>query len=431
MQINNRLWILPLLYFVLLPFGALYNGALLLLAIVGLYACVSGKQSPDMAWKQYLKLFLCIFIPLCLSLTDAIQLDQSARKAFSFSLYIFTGLGIIKIFEDRKNVDSFLMGLGVLITLWVFDALFQYVAGQNLLGYPFDNAGGARRLTGIFYPKHRIGIVLAILSPLYFEFLRRLQPRVAYAWLLAIPLVIVVILGGSRTSWSMLFMSVILYGSYLGYSGEYRKIHAVAAMKHIIFVIIALVAIHFINPNLTERFTGFVESRVSTIEYRQSVQGKHNAVEERIAIWEAALRIAGQHWINGVGVRGFRHVERSDYLEAEPLISERARLSTHPHLIVLEILVETGIVGLAGYVLFWVFFIRMYISTLRVREYLACVPWAMPVVVSLFPLNMHKSVYENFSSTLIWVLVAMSVMMWWADADRSKRHDPGPHPYQP
>lgn len=57
-------------------------------------------------------------------------------------------------------------------------------------------------------------------------------------------------------------------------------------------------------------------------------------------------RIPTSIWINGIGVRGFRYLDKKNNIETQSkVLSDTPVLSTHPHQITLEILVETGSVG--------------------------------------------------------------------------------------
>src|SRR5690606_10686377 len=92
-----------------------------------------------------------------------------------------------------------------------------------------------------------------------------------------------------------------------------------------------------------ERFRTFMLSRLTSIIYSPSETKPPNAIEQRVELWESALRVSREHWINGIGVRGYRFMERTEDVDnLTPVISETTRLSTHPHQITLEIFLETG-----------------------------------------------------------------------------------------
>ena len=81
----------------------------------------------------------------------------------------------------------------------------------------------------------------------------------------------------------------------------------------------------------------------------------------RLNIWQTAYSIFKERPINGIGPRGFRFIYH-DYAKNDDIfiISKSNRLNylfsknlppTHPHLLILEILVETGVIGLAAIII--------------------------------------------------------------------------------
>jgi len=413
--IDNYIWLICLSFFILLPFSSFYNIPLIILAIAGIICLFDKSHLPELEAKVriYGLLFACIFIPMVLSFPDSINQAETFRKILSFIAYIFAAIAVINGLNNLKYQQYFLLGIGLLISAWIIDAFFQYVTGSNFLGYPYDVNQlklGRGRLTGIFYPDFRIGIVLAILSPFYFEFVRLCQEKFIVAWLMVVPFILVILLAGSRTSWFMLILSAILYAIYYFYSGYYKGFRVRAVISGMAVIIATILVLNNYNAFDNNNLKSFFESRITTAQYNPSDKEAPNAVEQRVELWESALRVSREHWINGIGVRGYRYLDKHADIDSKPaIISENTRLSTHPHQITLEILLETGVIGLAGYILFWIILFRIYFSVIKTGEHLSNLLWIMPVIIAIFPLNMHKSFYEHFSSSIIWMLVALAV----------------------
>ena len=94
------------------------------------------------------------------------------------------------------DLQRVLIGVLVLCAFWSIDASWQLVHGFNLLGFPYQ--GG--RLSGIFHPDLKLGIVLATVSPFVFEAVRQLAVRCVWVVLTLIPFFAVIVLSGSRSS---------------------------------------------------------------------------------------------------------------------------------------------------------------------------------------------------------------------------------------
>jgi len=71
-----------------------------------------------------------------------------------------------------------------------------------------------------------------------------------------------------------------------------------------------------------------------------------------------------------VGPRGFRYIV-DDYIaiDDEYYISVVARRATHPHQIVLEIMTETGIIGVIGYLLFFILILKEAMRLIKAKNY--------------------------------------------------------------
>lgn len=109
------------------------------------------------------------------------------------------------------------------------------------------------------------------------------------------------------------------------------------------------------------------------------------ATAHRLDLWRVAVAIARDHWINGVGPRG----------------------STHPHLALAEIACETGLVGLAGYLVFYLLLLRWLYRELRASR-LRHRPWLLCPLTAWFPLNAHLAFYGSYWASFSWWMLAVS-----------------------
>lgn len=414
-ELNKYGWFIIFLFFLLLSGNALFNIPLALLCIFGIHVLVKNRTI-DLE-QSNIRLFgimcLCIVIPMILSLFDAVAFNESLRKTVTFIMFYFTGVTIIISLANPRYRKYLLYSIFFLMCFWIFDAVWQSISGKNILGYPYDVRVGDKslqRLTGVFYPHKRIGIILANLSPFYFEFLRIHSHKRKWILLLIIPLIYVVILGGSRSSYIMLLLSMILYASYLVSIGTFTRI----TRNHVVIVlsifILGGVILSNSNKVFTEEKYQYLERRISSVGAFLSgdMNKAADEVDGRIEIWEGALWIIRDNWINGIGPRGFRYVA-DEYIEKREgyIISEYADTSTHPHQYVLEVLTETGIIGIIGYVIFLIILYRQVYLYFRNDQYRYFLPWTFPALIATMPVNMHKAFYSSYISVFIWVTVAI------------------------
>jgi O-antigen ligase len=135
----------------------------------------------------------------------------------------------------------------------------------------------------------------------------------------------------------------------------------------------------------------------------------------RLRIWSTALRMTAAHPVAGVGVRGFRYAYPSFAAPGDPFVDTKTDEGAfHAHQIVLEVLSETGAIGL----LFWMvgayFAIRAWRrADVEARER-AFAP-ALALAVMCFPLNTHLAFYSAWWGLLFWWLLALYCAALMAD----------------
>src|SRR5699024_4300833 len=86
---NNYGWLLILAFLLLLATQTLSMVPMVVMAIIGLYQLIRRPKEVwcDPALRLLGMLFLCIWLPMVLSLTDAVYLPRSLDTTFSFLLY--------------------------------------------------------------------------------------------------------------------------------------------------------------------------------------------------------------------------------------------------------------------------------------------------------------------------------------------------------
>jgi O-antigen ligase len=133
---------------------------------------------------------------------------------------------------------------------------------------------------------------------------------------------------------------------------------------------------------------------------------------ERIPIFRAALEMYRDHPVNGVGVRGYpyTYIEYAEPGDVHVKKSDGRYAASHAHNIVLEVMADTGTFGLAGLLLAFVLAIRQVLRS-PPPERLDAFPFALAVLLVVFPLNSHFAIYGTYTSSLIWMLMGL-----WAAA---------------
>ncbi len=298
------------------------------------------------AWALTSILFLGYWLPQAFSAIDAIDPSASWTKAAAGLRYLpFMWLVAIAVATPERRRLTF-GGLALITAAWTLDALVQALAGTSpwfwslehlklaVSGHalcPADEAALADRLSGALCPCNlKFGQVLASLSP--FLLLPMARRFGSAGWLLAAAaLGCVLLLAGSRASW-ITFVLVLAYSGVRQFGWKRLLLLALVAA-------LGSAALTAGVPQLRERV-----ARTAQV-WNEDGQGVDEALSGRARIWKAAVCMIEEHPVNGVGARGFRDAYPACVADEGPAVWGN-QPALHAHQIVLEILAETGVLGL-------------------------------------------------------------------------------------
>ena len=359
------------------------------------------------AWALTSVLFFAYWLPEVFSAADAVDHARALKESLVDLRYLpFLWLVAAAVAGTRARRTTFI-GLGIIVGVWTLDALVQAASGTSPLFHGIDAIKQAisghgmcpaeetrlvDRLSGVLGPCNlKLGIVLASLAP--FALYAAARRFGAPGWIVAAAAVgIVVLLAGSRASW-------ITYGLVLLFSGwrllGWKKLLGVFA-----FGAVVMAALVVFSPQVRER----IERTTHAVAADQ--EGVDVALSGRTRIWGAALCMARAHPVNGIGARGFREA----FPACDPAPGEVAAWGAgpalHAHQIVLEILSETGALGL----LLWLAGAAMAWRAWRYADAAArerARPAMLALAVTVFPFNTHLASYSTFWGGFTLLLAAL------------------------
>jgi O-antigen ligase len=397
------LWPVPGIAETVMSLGALAAiGRLLFVRFRG-----GGALLSPQAWALTSVLFFAYWLPELFASFDAIDRGLAFGEVASDLRYLpFLWLAASAVADARGRRITF-GGLAVIVCVWTLDALVQAVSGTSPLfsgldaaklaisGHRFCDANDYAlldRLGGVLGPCNlKLGVVLASLSPFALHAAGRRFGQ--WGWLLAAALVgAVILLAGSRASWITFGLVLLLSGwRLLGW----KRLFGVFAFGGVL-----LLALTFVSPQVRER----VERTLHALTADQA--GVDSALSGRGRIWSAAWCMTQNHPINGVGPRGFREAFPACDPEPEAIAAWGLGPAFHAHQIVLEILSETGVIGL----LLWLAAAAMARRAWRYAEFAAreaAYPAMLALAVTVFPFNTHLAFYSTFWGGATLLLAAL------------------------
>lgn len=359
------------------------------------------------AWALTSVLFAAYWLPEAFASFDAVDRGRAFGEVAADLRYLpFLWLAASAVAGPRGRAITF-AGLAIIVGVWTVDALIQAATGTSPLFLGLDATklalSGHRhcdandyalldRLSGVLGPCNlKLGVVLASLSPFALHAAGRRFGRIG--WILAAALVgVVVLLAGSRASWVTYGLVLLLSGWH---SLGWKRLLGVFALGGVL-----LFALAALSPQLRER----VERTTQALAADRD--GVDTALSGRGRIWGAAWCMARAHPLNGVGPRGFREA----FPACDPDPGVRAAWGDgpayHAHQIVLEILSETGAIGL----LLWLAGAALARRAWRYAEPAAreaAHPAMLALAATAFPFNTHLAFYSTFWGGVALLLAAL------------------------
>ena len=398
--------LLVLTVVVLLPVAASAEAPLIIASAAGLWIAwrERARLSAHRGARIAFALFACYWVAELISTPGAIAPARSWSTVAATLRFLPFALFAVLALRDAAQWPRIERAVAMIVTLWLLDAWAQIFTGFSIAG-PMEK----ERLSGIFGADNlKLGPVLAVLSPFVLNVARaRFGTRgliVAGVFLL-----MPILLSGSRASW---LMYALVAGVFL-----WQQTRTPARFAAWAFAAIAVAgAAAVVADRDSERFDARVQRTLLVLH--GSMADLDAASAGRVRIWTTALRMTAAHPLAGVGVRGFRYAYAQYAQPGDAFVDPKTNAGAfHAHSLVLEVLSETGIIGL----LLWIAGAGLAIRAWRRADAQArdrAFAPGLGLAVMCFPLNTQLSFYATSAwSLLFWLLLALYCAALAADRD--------------
>lgn len=374
--------LLVILFVIVQPFGEIFLLPLIILLLLSLYVFYrdGARHLPDLS--LYVSIALLLTVPLLIASVSAYKIDKTLITALYFLLLAIAGVYVIRRFAKSFCSDILIYGIAAILMFWTFDALIQYFVGHNLFGWPYNG----NRLTGIFHPKIRIGIVFAHLSPFLIEAGRRLSLRSGHNWhwLLLAPYLAVVLLSGSRSAWLTLLVVSLVYFVILLRHRAFKTIGQIALV-----LVVSVGGSTLISDQLKNR----LEQTLSGLS--TDPEALNEATSLRVDVWRGAWQLFLDSPITGVGVKALGDLGFQRGYTSIPF--------GHAHFYGLDVLMVTGIIGFVAYLA--AFGLVLWKTAFSVWYETKAFPFWLAAMAMMLPFNMHWEFHGIRSYTWLWMLL--------------------------
>lgn len=376
--------LLVLLFVFLLPFGEVFHLPVFILLVLSVLDLRRERLPRERELFQYVTIAVLLTAPLLISAIGAYDAEKTLLTAFAFTLYAVAGLYVIRRFKKGFDLGLLLYGVSAILLFWTIDALIQYFAGSNLLGWPYNGA----RLTGMFHPDMRIGIVFAHLLPFMIAAIHRqvLRSRKTWPWLLLVPVVAVILLGGSRASWITLMLVMGVYSLFFLRQRTYRL------WQIILVLAIALGGSFMMSDDLQKRVAQTMQG------FSTDVEAINEATSLRVEAWRGAWRLFLDSPITGVGVEALPELGYQRGYTQIPF--------GHSHFYGLDVLLVSGIIGFIAYLAAFAAVCKNGFDAFQGPG--DAFPFWLAAAAMMFPLNLHWEFHGVRPYAMMWLLLILA-----------------------
>ena len=326
----------------------------------------------------------------------SLDLESSLRASFFFVRFILFALFIeyfsFKYLNYKKIFKIwFYIILFVCVDIWI-----QFIFGTDLFGYKDHGT----RFAGLFGDELVAGSFLwkicgPIVGFIFYE--RFLKKNIKYNYsILALSLIpITILITGERASFIMFSFYFLLSLFFLSFS-----------LKKIKFLMISVLLI--------------VALFISAISFSNSVQNRYNDMLKITknfshssygVLFDSGILIWKKNLFTGVGLKNFS-VVCDKTIKSKYKKFKHPPCSTHPHNLYIQILSETGLLGLIFFIsLFSIFFHHIlknfyFTNKNKIEKYIFITSCAS-LLSLLWPFITSGSFYSSWNGIFYWMLIGI------------------------
>ena len=376
-----------------------------LINILVIYQIVKKKY-----YNYFNNIFFYLFFIYCFYLILSSLISKNIFLSLESSLFYFRfgvfALAIWYILDNNKSfLKIFKISLLSVFLLLFFDASYQYITDYNLIGYHY----GGNRLSSFFGDEKKLGNFLVRLLPILLAIIiindDNYKNKIIFLFFFLFS-GFVILISGDRTA--LLFYLILILGFIL-LINEWFKIKLLLVVLASFFILFATLS----DKNIYNRIISNTLIMLTATPDDSKIDLNNPwylfSKDHHIYIL-TSYRMFKNNLITGIGPKNYR-VECED-VKYETLNSQLRninRCNTHPHNTYMQILAETGIIGiipvLGVFLLIMHQIIIQFLNKLKGSEYISNfkILLYLALMVSLFPVFPSFSFFNNWISIIYYL----------------------------
>jgi len=391
---------------------AIINIFLVLISVFFLFHLKNNSKIFLNHWVISFFVFWFYLILISLFSENFISSLQSSISQLRFFLFV---LFFAFFFDLKKNINFFILIIHVILLFVCLDVNLQFLSGYDIFGYASegfskelypafshwrDNNIHIGRLSGPFGKELIPGSFIAKLScPIIFYNISRLNSSsIEKKFKIVLFLLLLfesVLITGERLSLIIIFFSFII--SFFIY----------CKLKKIIVILLTFSLISFfLYFNLDKN--NFLKKRIlDGIYIFQNVEESSYG-----RIYNSTLNMWSDNKIFGVGLKNYR-IKCGKLIDPNPNSPHAYCSPTHPHNVLLEFLVETGLVGLFLFLIFYFFLLKYFVKSFKIINtnpstgiLYGAIFHTLFAIIPFFP---SGSFFSTFNGSLYWFNIGIAL----------------------
>ena len=378
--------------------------------------------------QVYKNIFFIFFllISFYFSINSIFQIydnDLRISSIFHFRFALFS-LSIFFLIEysasDTSKSKKILLGIFMILILLILDSFLQFLSGKNIFGFEIKND----RVSGIFDDELILGSFLLKVFPLTIWLIYFSNFEISkYKNLLIIffsMYIITVYLSGERTSLFLIFLATILFMFYLH---NLRTILLKSFLIFLLFIMSTFITNFGKSDPFNRIFINTFNQITNNFYTKRDIQldkkdlgDMTKDLKQNIQIFSTdhnghyllAYYLFKQAPIFGKGPEGFRY-----YCRKVEYNSKIGICSTHPHNIFMQLLSETGLIGIFFYLFGLIFVIfsllKIYKKNIDLKNKYNFYIVSIAIIVNFFPLLPSGNFFNNWISIISYYYIGIYI----------------------
>lgn len=337
-------------------------------------------------------------------------------KSFFFLRFLILPFGICYLLNNNFNKIYLIKYFYLFVVLFVAgDVFLQFSTGKDLLGYRADFINGfegfpfekwdthaLQRFSGPFGYDKKAGSFLLFFGVIGYFLNNNIIKNKNYffLFLFLVSLTISITITGDRTPIIILFLMIVLLIIF-------EKNLRLKSLFVLFIFLLTFSVILFFSKGIKYRFVGNILEYSIVKNSTVNTSKNETTINERVkklsldnpwaAHYLTAYEIFKDSPVFGKGIRSFRY-ECLKYPQIQSSYAN-ARCSTHPHNLLLEILIEIGIVGL----LLFIFMLYKFFTLKRLFYSNSVILYLF--IATIMPIKPTGAFFSTWFGSILWLLM--------------------------